>query len=49
MKLFAFILEPMIVEKILYHFGEPTEPPTVLPARASPKVEMGFNLVFMAG
>ena len=42
MRLIAFIMEPVVVEKILSHIGEPTEPPTVLPARAPPQVEMDF-------
>jgi hypothetical protein len=43
MRLIAFIMEPPVVEKILAHIGEPTEPPTVLPARAPPQVEMDFD------
>ena len=45
MRLIAFIMEPPVVEKILKHIGEPTEPPTVLPARAPPQVEMDFDQV----
>ena len=45
MRLIAFIMEPPVVEKILLHIGEPTEPPAVLPARAPPQVEMDFNQV----
>jgi len=45
MRLIAFIMEPVVVEKILLHVGEPTEPPTVLPARAPPQVEIDFNQV----
>ena len=45
MRLIAFIMEPPVIEKILTHVGEPTEPPTVLPARAPPQVEMDFDQV----
>ena len=45
MRLIAFIMEPPVVEKILTHIGEPTEPPVVLPARAPPQVEIDFNQV----
>ena len=45
MRLIAFIIEPPVVEKILKHIGEPTEPPTVLPARAPPQVEIDFDQV----
>ena len=45
MRLIAFILEPPVIEKILTHVGEPTEPPAVLPARAPPQVEMDFDQV----
>ncbi len=43
MRLIAFIMEPVVVEKILLHVGEPTEPPTVLPARAPPQVEINLD------
>jgi hypothetical protein len=43
MRLIAFIMEPHVVEKILSHIGEPTEPPAVLPARAPPQVEIGYR------
>ena len=45
MRLIAFIMEPPVVEKILKHIGEPSEPPAVLPARAPPQVEMDFDQV----
>ena len=45
MRLVAFIMEPPVVEKILTHVGEPTEPPAVLPARAPPQMEMDFDKV----
>jgi hypothetical protein len=45
MRLIAFIMEPVVVEKILSHIGEPTEPPAVSPARAPPQVEMDFDQV----
>ena len=39
------ILEPPVIERILTHLGEPTTPPAVLPARAPPQTELGFELV----
>ena len=45
MRLIAFIMEPVVVEKILSHIGEPTEPPTVLPARAPPQMDLDFDQV----
>jgi hypothetical protein len=43
MRLIAFILEPPVVEKILNHMGEPSEPPAILPARAPPQTEIGYR------
>jgi hypothetical protein len=43
MRLIAFIMEPVVAEKILSHIGEPTELPAVLPARAPPQVEIGYR------
>ncbi len=34
MRIIAFIVDPPVIERILTHVGEPTEPPAVLPARA---------------
>jgi len=45
MRIIAFILEPPIITRILTHIGEPTTPPAVLPARAPPQAELGFELV----
>ena len=45
MRLIAFIMEPPVVEKILSHIGEPTEPPAVLPARAPPQMDLDFDQV----
>ena len=45
MRLIAFIMEPPVVEKILIHIGEPTEPPAVLPARAPPQMDLDFDQV----
>ena len=45
MRLIAFIMEPPVVEKILLHIGEPTEPPAVLPARAPPQMDLDFDQV----
>ena len=35
--------EPRVVESILRHIGEPTQAPTILPARAPPQAEMDFD------
>jgi hypothetical protein len=43
MRILAFIQDPPVVEKILRHIGEPTEPPQMLPARAPPQAEMDFD------
>ncbi len=43
MRLIAFIMEPVVVEKIVFHIGEPTKPPVVLSAKAPPQVEMNFT------
>lgn len=43
MRIIAFIIEPPVIERILTHVGEPTEPPEVLPARAPPQLELGFD------
>jgi len=43
MRIIAFIVEPAVIEHILTHVGEPTEPPAVLPARAPPQLELGFD------
>jgi hypothetical protein len=32
-----------LIERILTHIGEPATPPAVLPARAPPQAEMGFE------
>lgn len=43
MRLIAFILDPPVIERILTHIGEPVTPPAVLPARAPPQAELGFE------
>ena len=43
MRVIAFIVEPAVIERILTHVGEPTEPPAVLPARAPPQLELDFD------
>jgi len=43
MRNIAFILELPVIERVLTHIGEPSAPPSVLPARAPPQVEMGFD------
>ncbi len=45
MRLIAFIMEPPVVEKILTHIGEPSEPPAVLPVRAPPQLDLDFDQV----
>ena len=43
MRIIAFVLDPPVIERILSHIGEPTAAPTVLPARAPPQGELGFD------
>jgi hypothetical protein len=43
MRIIAFVLERPVIERILEHIGEPTKPPTVLPARPSPQGEFRFD------
>ena len=43
MRIIAFVLDPPVIERILHHIGEPTEPPQVLPARSPPQGEMAFD------
>ncbi|MDD5718071.1 MAG: transposase [Candidatus Krumholzibacteria bacterium] len=43
MRIIAFILDPPVIERILTHIGEPATPPAVLPARAPPQAELGFE------
>jgi hypothetical protein len=43
MRIIAFILEPPVIERVLTHVGEPTSAPEVLPARAPPQGELGFD------
>lgn len=43
MKIVAFITEPKTVVGILEHLGQPSEPPTIAPARGPPQEE--FDLV----
>jgi hypothetical protein len=42
MKVFAFILDQEVIERILHNIGEETTPPRVLPARSPPQLEMDF-------
>jgi hypothetical protein len=42
-RIIAFILEPSVIERILTHVGEPVTPPAVMPARALPQAELGFE------
>ena len=43
MRIIAFVLDPPVIERILTHIGEPTEPPAILPARSPPQGELGFD------
>lgn len=43
MRIIAFILDPPVIERILTHIDEPATPPAVLPARATPQAELGFE------
>jgi hypothetical protein len=43
MRIIAFVLERPVIERILDHIGEPTMPPTVLPARSPPQGELRFD------
>ena len=43
MRIITFVLEPPVVERILRHIGEPTEPPALLPARSPPQGELAFD------
>jgi len=43
MRIIAFVLDPPVIERILRHIGEPTEPPVILPARSPPQGEIAFD------
>ena len=43
MRIIASVLEQPVIERILEPIGEPTKPPTVLPARPSPQAEFRFD------
>jgi hypothetical protein len=43
MRIIAFVLDPPVIERILRHVGEPTEPPVLLPARSPPQGELAFD------
>ncbi len=43
MRIIAFVLDPPVIERILRHVGEPTQPPAVLPARSPPQGELEFD------
>ncbi|MFH0980993.1 MAG: transposase, partial [Planctomycetota bacterium] len=43
MRIISFITRPAVIERILTHLGEPAVPPPVLPARAPPQQEFGFD------
>ncbi len=43
MRIIAFVLDAPVIDRILRHVGEPTGPPTLLPARSPPQVELAFN------
>ena len=40
MRIIAFVLDPVVIGRILRHIGKPTEPPQILPARSPPQGEM---------
>jgi hypothetical protein len=42
MRIIAFVLDRDVIERILDHIGEPTEPPAILPARSPPQGELDF-------
>jgi hypothetical protein len=43
MRIIAFVLDRPVVERILEHIGESTQPPVVLPARSPPQLALGFD------
>lgn len=43
MWIIAFVLDPPVIERILGHVDEPTEPPPVVPARAPPQATFDFD------
>jgi hypothetical protein len=43
MRIIAFVLDRPQVERILTHIGEPTQAPTVMPARSPPQLALGFD------
>jgi len=43
MRIIAFVLEREVIERILGHIGEPTEPPTILPPRSPPQRELALD------
>mgnify|MGYP006300265733 CR=1 FL=1 len=43
MRVIAFVLDPPVITRILTHIGEPATSPVVLPARAPPQAELGFE------
>ena len=43
MRIIAFVLDRPVIERILEHIGEATQPPVVLPARSPPQLAFGFD------
>jgi hypothetical protein len=43
MRIVAFVLDRPVVERILEHIGESTQPHVVLPARSPPQLALGFD------
>ena len=43
MTIIAFITAPPTIQLILTHIGEPTAPPSILPARGLPQAEFEFD------
>jgi len=42
MRFIAFVLDRKVIERILDHIGEPTDPTAILPARSPPQGELDF-------
>ena len=46
MKIISFIQDPPTIRKILNHINEPTDPPTIIPARGPPEPEYNFDQTY---
>ena len=47
LKIIAFITQPVVVEKILDHLGEPTQPPPIAPARDPPEQQVDRTAILL--